>query len=75
MTLLINATTTGWVVTKLGLTKQSDLQKNILVGLAYKMDKTIHATIKELKENKHFCDVDWKEVEKAVQMNEIKENL
>lgn len=33
MTLLINATTTGWLVKKLGLSKQSDLQKDMLIGV------------------------------------------
>jgi NhaP-type Na+/H+ or K+/H+ antiporter len=33
LTLIINATTTGAVVRYLGLTKYSDIKKNILVGL------------------------------------------
>ena len=33
LTLLINATTTGILVKFLGLSKYSDLKKNILVGL------------------------------------------
>lgn len=35
LTLLVNATTTGAVVRKLGLSKYSDLKKNILVNLSF----------------------------------------
>lgn len=35
LTLLINATTTGWVVGKLGLAKQTDLQKSLLSGVIH----------------------------------------
>lgn len=45
MTLLINATTTGALVRYLGLSSQSDLQKNILFGLAYKLDNNIDENI------------------------------
>lgn len=34
LTLLINATTTGTLVRFLGLSKQSDIKKNILMGVA-----------------------------------------
>lgn len=37
MTLLINATTTEWLVNRLGLNKESDIQKNILYGIALKI--------------------------------------
>jgi hypothetical protein len=35
LTLLINATTTGKLVNYLGLSKQSDIKKSILVGISY----------------------------------------
>lgn len=75
LTLLINATTTGWLVRKLGLSKQSDLQKNIMVGLTYKLDGNIDQNIEVLKTKKHFNHVDWKDVKSVVQMNEIKERF
>ena len=59
MTLLINATTTGALVRYLGLSSQSDLQKNILFGLAYKLDNNIDENISRLKDNRHFNHVDW----------------
>ena len=34
-TLLINATTTSLLVQKLGLSKQSDIQKNMIIGLTH----------------------------------------
>jgi NhaP-type Na+/H+ or K+/H+ antiporter len=41
LTLLINATTTGWVVTKLGLSRQSDIKQNILVSISYQLDHNL----------------------------------
>lgn len=41
LTLLINATTTGTLVRFLGLSRQSDLKKNILVSLTKNIDKNI----------------------------------
>jgi NhaP-type Na+/H+ or K+/H+ antiporter len=38
LTLLINATTTSWVVKKLGLTRQSDIKKNILMSISYQLE-------------------------------------
>lgn len=75
MTLLINATTTGPLVKYLGLSKQSDLQKNILFGLAYKLEKDIDGMIVKLQDNKHFDKVDWKKVKESVSMTGVKEKL
>lgn len=75
MTLLINATTTGALVRYLGLSKQSDLQKNILFGVAYKLDKDIDENIKKLKHNKHFNHVDWEQLKQSVSMTGVKEKL
>ena len=41
LTLLINATTTGWLVKKLGLSKQSDFQKSILMSLTDRLGKNV----------------------------------
>ena len=41
LTLLINATTTGWVVKKLGLSRQSDIKQNILVSISYQLDHNL----------------------------------
>lgn len=35
LTLLINATTTAWLVKKLGISKESDIKKNILMGISF----------------------------------------
>jgi NhaP-type Na+/H+ or K+/H+ antiporter len=45
LTLLINATTTGLLVKKLGLSRQSDLKKNILIGITYQIDRNIESNI------------------------------
>lgn len=49
MTLLINATTTGFLVRKLGLSKQSDLQKSVLIGVAKTLEQHIEENIEILK--------------------------
>lgn len=75
MTLLINATTTGALVKYLGLSKQSDLQKNILFGLAYKLDQDIDKNIENLKDKRHFNHVDWDSLKQSVAMTGVKERL
>ena len=60
LTLLINATTTGQLVKFLGLSKQSDLKKNILVSLTKNIDKNLDKNIEVLKLKKHFNSIDWK---------------
>jgi NhaP-type Na+/H+ and K+/H+ antiporter len=75
MTLLINATTTGYLVKYLGLSKQSDLQKNILFGLAYKLDQDIDKNIENLKDKRHFNHVDWDSLKQSVAMTGVKERL
>lgn len=54
MTLLINATTTEWLVRRLGLNKESDFQKNILYGIAVKIQEDTDNTIEVLKTRRHF---------------------
>jgi NhaP-type Na+/H+ or K+/H+ antiporter len=59
LTLLINATTTGRLVKYLGLSRTSDLKKNILVGLTNQLDKNVDRNIEILREKRHFNHVDW----------------
>jgi NhaP-type Na+/H+ or K+/H+ antiporter len=59
LTLLINATTTGPLVKYLGLSKYSDLKKNILMGLTKQLDKNVDKDIEILKTKRHFNNVDW----------------
>lgn len=66
LTLLINATTTEWLVKKLGLNKESDIQKNILFGIAVKIQKNTEDTIEILKTRRHFNQVDWNQLREKV---------
>lgn len=75
MTLLINATTTEFLVRKLGLNKESDLQKNILYGMAVKIQKDTDDMIEVLKTKRHFSHVDWKELQDRVQMDNVIQRL
>jgi hypothetical protein len=75
LTLLINASTTGALVRYLGLSKQSDIKKNILVGITYKLDKNVESNIEVLKENRHFSNVDWDILKEDVNLKEIKEKF
>lgn len=68
LTLIINATTTGTLVNKLGLTKESDIQKNILYGIAVKIQSDTDDTIEILKTKRHYNQVDWDELKQHVTM-------
>jgi NhaP-type Na+/H+ and K+/H+ antiporter len=75
LTLLINATTTGWLVNQLGLSKESDLKKNILVGLTYKLERIIDENIETLKTKRHFNHIEWVQLRDSVKLNELKKRL
>ena len=49
MTMFINATTTGYLVRKLGLSKQSNLQKSVLIGVAKTLEHHMQENIEVLK--------------------------
>lgn len=66
LTLIINATTTGRLVKYLGLTKESDIQKNILYGIAVKIQTDTEDTIEILKTRRHYNNVDWEELRNHV---------
>ena len=75
MTLLINATTTAWVVNKLGLSRQSDIKKNILISISYQLEDSIQKHISHLKEKRHFNHVDWKLMMETIEMKDLRKNL
>ena len=75
LTLIINATTTGALVRYLGLSKQSDIKKNILVGVAQQLDKKVDHSIHELKDKPHFNNVDWSMLRDTVRMLELQKKL
>ena len=75
LTLLINATTTGWVVRQLGLSKYSDLKNNILVSLSYQIDRNMDKNIEVLKTKKHFNNCEWDDIKSKVKMIELQERL
>jgi hypothetical protein len=62
LTLIINATTTGYVTKKLGLVNYSDLKKNILVSLSYQIDRNMDKNIEVLKTKRHFNNVEWSSI-------------
>ena len=68
LTLLINATTTGAVVNYLGLSKYSDLKKNILLSLSHQIDRNIDKNIEVLKTKKHYNQVEWESLKGTVKM-------
>lgn len=75
LTLLINATTTGALVRFLGLSRYSDIKKNILVGLTYQLDKNVDENIEILKTKRHFNQVQWEVVRKELKMKELSKSL
>jgi NhaP-type Na+/H+ or K+/H+ antiporter len=75
LTLLINATTTGPLVKYLGLSKYSDLKKNILMGLTKQLDKNVDKDIEILKTKRHFNNVDWTKLRQDVHLVNLVKRL
>lgn len=75
LTLIINATTTGTLVNWLGLAKQSDIKKNILVGLTFQLEKNVDKNIETLKTKKNFNHIEWSKLRESVKMVEVRERL
>ena len=71
LTLLINATTTGILVKALGLNHYSDLKKNILYSISKQMDQGMDQTIRELRIQRYFKQVNWDYLKDDVKMNNI----
>ena len=64
LTLIINASSTEWLVKKLGLTAQSEIQQNILLTLIANTNKNLIDNIVNIKGqniDEHSL-VDWKVV-------------
>jgi hypothetical protein len=64
LTLIINASSTEWLVKKLGLTAQSEIQQNILLTLIANTNKNLIDNIDNIKGqniDEHSL-VDWKAV-------------
>ena len=75
LTLIINATTTGSLVEKLGLTKHSDIKQNMLVSVSYQLDQSLDQNIEVLKTKKHFNQVDWKIIKNDLELTNLRERL
>lgn len=71
LTLIINAPTTGALVRYLGLSRQSDIKKNILVSISYKLDNNVDKNIAILKEKRHYNNVDWDLLKKNVNLSDL----
>jgi hypothetical protein len=75
LTLFINAPTTGILVRFLGLSKYSDLKKNILVGLTCQFDRNVDKNIEYLKQKRHFNFVEWPKLRDSVRLSDLKDSL
>jgi NhaP-type Na+/H+ or K+/H+ antiporter len=62
LTLMINATTTAIVINYLGLSRTSDIKKNILVSISYQIENNAKKNIEALKKKSHFNNVDWEKM-------------
>ena len=75
LTLIINATTTGWLVRKLGLSKQSDFEKSIVLSLTDRLARNVNENIEALRNKRHFNHVEWSKLRKDIDMRELKDSL
>lgn len=75
LTLLINATTTGFLVKYLDLASQTGLQKNLLVGVTRDLDKHIDDHIEKLEFDESYFNVDWERVKECVNLTDLKARI
>lgn len=75
LTLLINATTTGALVKALGLARESNIRKNILMTIYKNIELNIDENINHLKQSHYFNLVDWETLKKGVQMHKLRTTL
>jgi len=59
LTLIINATTTGALVSYLGLSPYSDLKKNLLLSVSNQIDRQVNQNILKMKSENYYKFVDW----------------
>ena len=72
ITLLINATTTGYLISKLGLAKVSKTQTNLLQQVSQTVNDETLSTIQELRAHKYLKFADWGKVKEFSQLSEVK---
>lgn len=75
LTLIINATTVGYIVNYLGLSKQSDFAKNVFAGAIIDLDTGVDHQIDSMRTNRNFAHVDWESVRDAVDCKKTKEDM
>lgn len=75
LTLMINATTTGYILDRLGLTKMSKSQKDFLLQISKTIYDDTYITIRELKTDKYLKFADWEKVEELSGVNELIKNI
>jgi hypothetical protein len=75
MTLVINGTTMGFLVRKLGLMRMSEVQKKMLKNVVQAYKKEAAEKIEELKENEHFNKIDWDVLKHMAKADEIKNRI
>jgi CRP-like cAMP-binding protein len=75
MTLIINGTTTGWVVRKLGLMRMSNVKKKMLKNLikAYRLE--VNEVLEELKTKKNFGKIEWEVLKKIACTDKIRQDI
>lgn len=66
LTLLINATTTGWLLKKLGLSKERKTRRFLRKSARNVYINETEKYYKKLREKKHIQECDWTEVEKLL---------
>ena len=71
LTLLVNATTTGFFIEKLGLAKSSNVQEDVLTQVCRTVYDETKDSINDLKSDKFLRFADWKKVKELTELKQF----
>ena len=75
LTLLINGTTTGFIIRKLGLSRTSVVKRKMMRNLIKQMENLTKEKVCELKIKKHFNLVNWENLEELTAVSGLRKQF
>ncbi|CAI2372737.1 unnamed protein product [Moneuplotes crassus] len=75
LTLVINGTTMGFVIRKLGLMRISEVKKKMLKNIVKAYRKEVGEVIEKMQENENYKKIDWEILKKMAKADEIKKKI
>jgi hypothetical protein len=75
LTLVINGTTTGFLIRKLGLTRMTNVKKKMLRNLIVAYKKQVREEIEEMKVKKNYSKIDWEIIKDFAASDKIRDDI